>query len=177
MRWTVHGERAIYSSPWINLALTDVEVPGGERFEHHVIRMPHPAAGTVIHDPDRGILMLYRHRFITDTWGWEIPAGRIEAGEEPADAAARECLEETGWQVGSIERLTTYRYANGISDGRFVLFLARAANHVGDPTDPGESERIEWVPVPEVRRLIRTGEVGDGLSLTALLWVFAHDLL
>ncbi len=40
MRWVVHGERPVYESPWVSLALVDVEVPGGERFEHHVVRMP-----------------------------------------------------------------------------------------------------------------------------------------
>src|SRR5437870_1564720 len=53
MRWTVHGERTIYESEWLCLALTDVEVPGGERFDHHVVRMPDKAAGTVVHDPAR----------------------------------------------------------------------------------------------------------------------------
>ena len=48
-------------------------------------------------DPARGVLALWRHRFITDTWGWEIPAGRLEAGETAEQAARRETLEETGW--------------------------------------------------------------------------------
>jgi 8-oxo-dGTP pyrophosphatase MutT (NUDIX family) len=177
MRWTVHGERAIYSSAWVNLHLVDVEIPGGPRFEHHVIRMPQPAAGVVVHDPQRGILLLHRHRFITDTWGWEIPAGRIEAGEAPEAAAARECLEETGWEAANLLHLVTYRYANGVSDGTFWLYLAHGAHHRSDPTDPAESERIDWVPVAEVRRLVRDHQVADGLSLTALLWVFAHDLI
>ena len=90
MRWTVHGERALYESEWVRLALVDVEIPGEARFEHHVVRMPNQASGTVVHDPDRGVLLLWRHRFITDTWGWEIPAGRIDDGETPEEAAARE---------------------------------------------------------------------------------------
>ena len=83
VRWQVHGERVLYDSDWVRLALVDVEIPGGERFEHHVVRMPNKAAGTVVHDPDRGVLLLWRHRFITDTWGWEIPAGGIDPGETP----------------------------------------------------------------------------------------------
>ena len=94
MRWTVHGERIIYDSPWIRLALTDVEIPGGECFEHHVVRMPADAAGTVIHDAERGVLLLWRHRFVTDTWGWEIPAGRVDPGETLEEAAVREAIEE-----------------------------------------------------------------------------------
>lgn len=177
MRWTVHGERAIYNSPWVNLHLVDVEIPDGPRFEHHVVRMPFPAVGTVVHDPDRGLLLLYRHRFITDTWGWELPAGRAEEGESLEEAARRECLEETGWAARDLEHLVTYRYAHGVSDGRFALFLARGATYVGEPTDPAEAERVEWVPLAEVRRLVAAGDVPDGLSLTALLWVLAFGLL
>ncbi len=95
MKWVVHGERAVYESEWVSVALVDVEVPGGERFEHHVVRMPGEASGVVVQDGDR-VLLIHRHRFITDSTGWEIPAGRVEMGEDPIEAAARETLEETG---------------------------------------------------------------------------------
>jgi 8-oxo-dGTP pyrophosphatase MutT (NUDIX family) len=170
MRWTVHGERAIYESDWISLKLVDVEIPGEERFDHHVIRMPREAAGTVVYDADRGVLLLWRHRFITDTWGWEIPAGGIDPGESPADAAARETIEETGWAPGPLRHLVSYHPSNGTSDQKFHLFVADRATHVGDPTDPGEAERIEWVPLHEVRAIAERGEMTDGLSLTAVLY-------
>ena len=89
MRWTVHGERSLYSSEWVGLSLVDVELPSGRRFEHHVVRMPAAASGVVVQDPAHdGVLLLWRHRFTTDSWGWEIPAGRIDAGETP-EAAGR----------------------------------------------------------------------------------------
>ena len=64
-----------------------------------------------------------------------------------------------------------------MSDGRFVIFLADGATEIGPATDVAEAERIEWVPVPEVRRLIADGRMIDGLTLTALLWAFAFGLL
>ncbi len=170
MRWIVHGERTIYDSEWMRLALVDVEIPGHRRFDHHVLRMPAAASGTVVHDADRGVLLLWRHRFTTDTWGWEIPAGRIDEGETPEEAARRETLEETGWQPGPLRHLTTYYPHNGSSDATFHLFAADGAAYVGEPADPTESERIEWLAVDDMRRRIAAGEVGDGLSLTALLW-------
>jgi 8-oxo-dGTP pyrophosphatase MutT (NUDIX family) len=169
----VHGERPIYDSEWMRLVLVDVEIPGVERFDHHVIRYPQAASGTVVHDPDRGVLLLWRHRFITDTWGWEIPAGRIEAGETPEQAAVRETLEETGWRPGPLARVGSYAPSNGTSDQIFHVFTAAGATHVGDPTDIGESERIAWLPVDEVRRLIVDNELTDGLTLTSLLWALA----
>ena len=173
MKWTVHGERVIYDSPWVRLALTDIEVPGGPRFEHHVVRATAHASGVVVDAADRGVLLLWRHRFTTDTWGWEIPAGRIDQGESPVDAGARETLEESGWRPGPLTHLTTYFPNNGQSDTAFHLFRATTAEHVGEPTDLTEAARVEWLAWPEVRDEIRAGHIGDGLSLTALLWVMA----
>ena len=173
MKWTVHGEHSIYDSEWMRLTLVDVELPSGPRFEHHVIRMPAQAAGVVVDDPDRGVLLLWRHRFVTDTWGWEVPAGRIDADETPAQAAARETLEETGWRPGPLTKMTTYYPHNGSSDATFNLFVATAATHVGNPSDPDESDRIEWLSWSRVRSEIDAGHIGDGLSLTALLYRLA----
>ena len=173
VKWTVHGERLLYESPWMSLALTDVEIPGGERFEHHVVRAGADASGTVVADPDRGVLLLWRHRFITDTWGWEVPAGRVDAGETPADAAARETLEETGWRAGPLTSLCTYHPNNGQTDLTFHLFRAAGATHVGDPTDWAEAERVEWLGHDALVAALRAGAVRDGLSLTALLWHLA----
>ena len=173
MRWTVHGERSLYDSPWVGLRLVDVEIPGSERFEHHVVHVPHDASAAVVHDDDRGVLLLWRHRFITDTWGWELPAGGVDEGETPAAAAAREVLEETGWRPGPLTHLSTFHPSNGLSDQRFHVFAADSAVEEGAPSDPSESERIEWVPVDEVRSIVARGEVTDGLSLTGLSWWFA----
>jgi 8-oxo-dGTP pyrophosphatase MutT (NUDIX family) len=175
MRWIVHGERPIYTSPWVALRLADVEIPGGRRFDHHVVRVPFEAAGCVVHDPVRGVLLLWRHRFITDTWGWEIPAGAVDEGETPADAAAREVREETGWRAGALEHLVSYQPSNGLSDQRFHVFLARGAEPEGDPLDAGEAERIEWRTAGQVREDIARNAVPDGLSLTALAYALAFE--
>ena len=169
MRWIVHGERSVYESPWVSLALADVEVPGGRRFEHHVVRMPGDASGVVVHDAGR-VLLIHRHRFITDSVGWEIPAGRVEAGEDPRVAGLRETLEETGWRPGPLTPLFSYFPSIGLLDQRFNVFLAEGAEHVGDPPDASESDRVDWIEVAELPALIRAGEISDGYSLTALLF-------
>ena len=170
MRWVVHGERAVYESPWVSVALVDVEVPGGRRFDHHVVRMPGDASGVVaVHDGR--VLLIHRHRFITDSTGWEIPAGRVEAGEDPIEAARRETLEETGWRPGPLSLLFSYFPSIGLLDQRFNIFLADGAEHAGEPPDSSESDRVEWVPVTELPALIRRGGIQDGYSLTALLWL------
>jgi 8-oxo-dGTP pyrophosphatase MutT (NUDIX family) len=171
VRWKIHGERAIYESPWVSLALVDVEVPGGERFEHHVVRIPGGAvSGVVVLDQGR-VLMIHRHRFITDTWGWEIPAGRVLLGEDPVVAAERETLEETGWRPGPLTRLLSYSPSIGVLDQRFNAYLAEGAEHVGEPVDSSESDRIDWLPLADLPALIRSGEIEDGNTLTAILWL------
>lgn len=171
----MHGERSLYESGWVSLSLVDVEVPGLRRFEHHVVRSPRPAAGVVVADPERGVLLLWRHRFITGSWGWELPAGGVDASETVEQGAAREVLEETGWRPGPLTLMQVNHPMNGLSDTTFHLFLARSAVRVGDPTDPSESERVEWLTPDRVREVVRAGEVTDGLSLGGLLWWLAFE--
>ena len=158
VRWRVHGERRVYESPWVNLALTTVEPPGVEPFEHHVVRAAGPAAGCVItrwRGAEQEVLLLYRHRFITDTWGWEIPAGGVDDGETPADAAVRESIEETGWRpLGEPEPVIVFHPSNGLSDQTFHIFHCEGAEHVGEPTDPTEATTIEWRTTAEIVELI-----------------------
>jgi 8-oxo-dGTP pyrophosphatase MutT (NUDIX family) len=169
MRWDVHGERSLYESDWMSLRVVDVEVPGGPRFDHHVLRLPHHAAGTVIVDPATGsVLLLWRHRFITDSWGWEIPAGNLDPGETAVAGAAREALEETGWRPRGLEPLATYHPMAGAVDQTFHLFVAAGADPVGAPTDPAEAERVEWVDHDTVVAAMSDGRINEGMSLTAL---------
>jgi 8-oxo-dGTP pyrophosphatase MutT (NUDIX family) len=162
MRWTVHGTRSVYQSPWVELWLDDVELPDGERIEHHNIKFPRPSVAVVVVDQDH-TLLLWRHRYITNTWGWEIPAGWTEPGEDLAVAAVREVREETGYKVHSVEPLTTYYAMTGI-------FLGTDATQVSEPTDTTEATRIELVPLTKIPKLATSGRITDGPSLTGLLY-------
>ena len=168
MQWTVHGRRTIYDSPWISLDLVDVEQPDGKRYEQHVVRMARPVAATVITRDDSALLM-WRHRHVTDTWGWEIPAGRIEDGETPEHAATREAEEETGWRSGPLRLLVASQPSNGSINTVHYIFQGEAAEHTGPPSDTSEAERIEWIPLADVRGLVAKGEIVSGPTLIGLL--------
>lgn len=129
MQWKIHGERPIYENKWVNLWLTDIETPDGHRWEHHVVKLRHLAVAAVINDRQE-VLMMWRHRFITDAWAWELPMGLVEADETPGEAAAREVLEETGWRPGPMKPL---------------IYAEPHERHHGFPTPP----------VPRGRRHVR----------------------
>ncbi len=175
--WVNRGETPLYESDWMNVYLADVALPDGGQVDHHLVRMPARVAGTVVHRPGVGILMLYRHRFIPDTWGWEIPAGRVDPGEELVEAAARETEEETGWRPAKLRLLTAFHPTSGLSDQRFTIYVAEDAAHVGDPTDLNEAAEVRWFAPDEVRAMLVDGRIVDGLTATAVAIALATDAI
>ncbi|GIJ76575.1 ADP-ribose pyrophosphatase YjhB, NUDIX family [Micromonospora phaseoli] len=168
MRWYVESERTIYRDRWLHLQGADVVLPNGVHLDHRVIRRP-DAAFTVVVDRDR-ILLLWRHRFITNTWGWEIPGGAVEPGEEPVAAARRETAEETGWRPdGILQPLVRLQPMAGLLTVQHHVFRAEEASYLGPPVDFWEADRVVWVPRPEVRRLIAAGDIVEATTLAALL--------
>lgn len=168
MQWKNLGERTVYENPWVTVNMADVELPDGRHLDHTVIRLRPVAVAAVVNAADE-VLLLWRHRFITDAWGWELPSGGIGAGEDPAGAAARECEEETGWRPGAMRHLLTVDPQPGISTSRHLVYWAQGAERVGDPDDDFESSRREWVPLASVPDLVGRGEVRSASAVAALL--------
>lgn len=168
MQWTVHSEEPLYQDQWLDIRIADVEIPDGRHLEHRLIRTP-PGAGCVV-VRDEQVLLLWRHRFITGTWGWEIPIGKIDPGEDPADAAARETEEETGWRPGPLRFLLRVEPSAGISDSVHHIYAADGAERIGPPEDDYESDRISWVPLTDVPTLVASGDITSGTTLAALLY-------
>ncbi|MFE3456150.1 NUDIX domain-containing protein [Nocardiopsis aegyptia] len=172
MRWTVHSEKSLYTDPWIDLRIAEVELPGGRRIAHRLLRRP-PGAGAVVCDDQDRVLLLWRHRFITDTWGYEIPMGGVLPGESTMAAAARETEEETGWRPGPLRPLLYAQPSNGLTDSEHHVFVTDSAERVGAPTDHWESERITWLPLARVPELVRERTLVSGTSMNALLYLYA----
>jgi 8-oxo-dGTP pyrophosphatase MutT (NUDIX family) len=167
----VHGERSLHESDTVRLALADLELTDGTRGDHYIIRIPFQVVSLVLSDADGRLLLIWRYRFITDKWCWDVPAGKVEDGEAPTDAAARASVDETGWRPSSVRFLGDYHPSPGISDQRLGVYIGTGAERVAD-ANPNEVERLEWVTVDRVRELIGDGLI-DGLSLTSLLWALA----
>jgi 8-oxo-dGTP pyrophosphatase MutT (NUDIX family) len=171
--WRIYGERTIYDNPWVRLTLVDVEPPGTKRFEHHVVHLQRVAIAAVIDDQDR-VLMLWRYRFVPDRWGWELPVGIIEPGEDAGAAAAREVEEETGWRpAGPLTRIAAFEPMIGMVESPHEVFVGGGAVQVGEPTDTDEAGRVEWVPLAEIPGMMSRGELAGSGTRVALLHVLA----
>jgi hypothetical protein len=128
--WQIHGERTLYDNRWVKLSLVDVEPPGADRFEHHVVKLHHVAIAAVIDDRDR-VLMMWRYRFVPDSFGWELPGGIVDEGEDSLQTALREVEEETGWRPDSLEHVLSRNRPPFPSGGGFA--------HHGCPEPPPSS--------------------------------------
>lgn len=173
--WRVHGERPLYATRWLHVSVADVELPSGERFEHHVVRLARAAVVVVI---DQGrVLMMWRHRFVPDRWGWELPGGLVEDGEDPIVTAAREVEEETGWRVREMTHLISFQPMVGMVDSEHSVFLGTGADQVGVPADDNESQSTEWIPLAEIPGLIAQGQIWSSGTLIGLLHILSslHD--
>ncbi|MFF4245162.1 NUDIX domain-containing protein [Streptomyces sp. NPDC001822] len=175
MQWTNLNEQTVYENPWFRVNLADVELPDGRHLDHFLIRLRAVAAATVVNEANE-VLLLWRHRFITDSWGWELAAGVVEDGEDIAAAAAREMEEETGWRPGELLPLMTVEPAGGLIDARHHLFWSREATYTGHPADAFESSRREWIPLKLVPDMIARGEI-PAAGMAAGLMMLHHMLL
>jgi 8-oxo-dGTP pyrophosphatase MutT (NUDIX family) len=168
--WIIHGERVVDDTRSAVLSIADVELPDGVRFEQYVLRVPGAAMVVVLDDLER-VLMMWRHRFILDRWVWELPGGYLDPDEDPIVCATREVEEETGWRPRTMRRLLAFQPMVGTVDQPNVIYLALGADHVGSAPDINEAERLDWIPLREVRQHIDAGEIVGAGTVAGLLAV------
>jgi 8-oxo-dGTP pyrophosphatase MutT (NUDIX family) len=171
-RWVVHSERPVYENEWVTVGLADISTPDGERFEHHTVVLPAAAMTVVLDDAGENVLLSWRHRFVPDVWNGELPGGLVDEGETPAETAAREVEEETGYRPRSVEHLVTFEPMIGMVRNAHHVFLSRGAEKAGDATEVNEG-RFEWIALADVPELIAKGRIVNSGSLVGLLHVLA----
>jgi len=172
---TLLGAERMYDGRVIDLDVDTVRFPDGSIGRLEMIR--HPGASAVVpfldppSAPDPRILLLRQFRHAADGYLWEIPAGRLDAGEDPETCARRELREEAGCDATSVERLTTIYTTPGFTDESIHLFMAQGL--VEQTTAREADEFIEVHPLcwSEVLAMISRGEIRDGKTLVGLLFV------
>ena len=171
--WVAGSSRSLYSSRWLDLQLVQVTPPGGQTFEHHVVRMQRVAVPVVLDEAGDRVLMIRRHRFIDGSWGWEVPVGIVEPGEQAVETALREVEEETGWRPRSLEPVLSFQPAIGIADSPHDVLSGSGADLIGPPTDQTEAAEVAWIQVSALLPLVNDGQIRDGATLVALLHLLA----
>lgn len=120
---------------------------------------------------EQHILLVKQYRYAADEYLWELPAGRIDDGEKLLPAAKRELLEETGIRAKKWSRLFRFYASPGFLDESMDVFLAEDLT-VGE-AQPEEDEQIEtkFFPLKQAVKMVKSGEIHDAKTMTALLWL------
>jgi ADP-ribose pyrophosphatase len=157
-----------YEGRVLALDVDEVEEPGGVRAVREVVRHRGSVAILAVRDDGR-IVLVRQYRYPVDESVWELPAGRLDPGEAPEQAAARELEEEVGLRAKQIERISYFYTTPGFCDERMHVFRATGLREV--PARPEEDERIEprSVTLEEAWGMIRSSEIREGKTLVALL--------
>ncbi len=155
------------NAPSFSAHLDEVVLGNGEAGRR--IRIDHPEASAVVpRVPEGGVVMVRQYRYALDAETLEIPAGKVDPGEDAETCARRELLEETGFRAETLTRLYTYAPAIGYSNERIHIFWAPGVVRQSERTDEREISSVEVVPLEELQAMIRNGKLLDGKTLIGL---------
>ncbi len=163
----LHHER-VYSGKVLDLDVDEVEEPGGVRGLREVVRQIGSVAALPVHDDGR-VVLVRQYRYPVDAHVWELPAGRLDPVEPPAEGAGRELEEEVGLRARSLQPLLVFWTTPGFCDEVMHLFRATGLEPV--PPRPDEDEDIEVArfTLAEARAMMARGEIREGKTVVALL--------
>ena len=136
----------------------------------------HPGASAVVpflSDPvgdDPQLLLVKQYRYAADQFLYEIPAGRLEPGEDPRDCAIRELREETGCTAGHLEFLVTIYTTPGFTDERIHLYMATGLERGETAHEADEFMTVETMTLSHALQLIKEGQIPDAKTALGLLY-------
>jgi ADP-ribose pyrophosphatase len=166
--------RRVYTGRVISLDVDSVRFPDGSIGELEMIR--HPGASAIVpfvSDPtgaDPQILLIKQYRYAAEQFLYEIPAGRLDAGEDPRDCAARELREETGCTAQHMDFLFTMFTTPGFTDERIHLFMAAGLERGETAREADEFITLETVTLSQALQLIQRGEIKDAKTALGILF-------
>jgi ADP-ribose diphosphatase len=161
--------KLVYDGHLLKVREDRVLLPDGK----HAVRehIHHPGAVMIIALVDESTLILERQfRYPLRRHFIELPAGKIDAGEDPLATARRELREECGFEAAQWRRLATLHPCIGYSDERIELFLARGLTYVGHTLDDGEFLEVLPVKIGEAIDWVKAGRITDVKAVIGLMW-------
>jgi len=172
--------RRVYDGRVVRVDVDTVRAPDGSQLELEIIRHAGAAAVVALLSPpgtdDPSVLLLRQYRYAAGGVLWEIPAGVLDPGETPLECARRELAEETGAVADALEPLITIFTTPGFTDEVIHLFLATGIT-AGEPRhEVDEFMEVQARPLSRVLEMIRDGEIRDGKSIVALLYLAGFRL-
>ena len=160
----------VYDGRLLKVREDRVLLPDGREARREYIQ--HPGAVMVVALLDETTLLLERqYRYPLRRHFYELPAGKMEAGEAPLLTAQRELIEECGYQAGSWRHIATMHPCIGYSDERLELYLARDLTYVGHALDDGEFLEVVPTNISEALNRVRSGEITEVKTVIGLLWL------
>lgn len=168
------ASRRVYTGRVVSLDVDTVRFPDGTVGELEMVR--HPGASAVVpflSDPvgdDPQVLLIRQYRYAAEQYLYEVPAGRLDPGEEPSVCARRELREETGCEAERVERLTTIYTTPGFTDEKIHLFMAVGLTRGEFAREADEFIEVETMPLSRALGLVETGEIRDAKTALALLY-------
>ncbi len=166
--------RRAYTGRIINLDVDTVRFPDGSTGELEMVR--HPGASAVVPfisdptGPDPQILLIRQYRYAALDFLYEIPAGRLEPGEDPAECARRELQEETGCTAARLEHMHTMFTTPGFTDEKIHLFLAWDLTRGAAATEADEFISVEVMSLTKALELIKDGVIRDAKTALGILY-------
>ena len=162
--------RLAYDGKLLKVREDTVRLPDGGTARREYVQ--HPGAAIIIPLLDaRTVLLERQFRYALGRHFYELPAGKIDSGEDALATAKRELIEECGYEAASWRHLATLHPCVGYSDERFELFLARELTHVGHARDEGEFLDVVPLAIDEALEWIQSGRITDIKAVSGLLWL------
>lgn len=164
------SSETIYNGKILNLRVDKVELPNGNIASREVVE--HAGAVAVVALNEKGrLLMVRQFRYPVGEILLEIPAGKLEKGEEPGLCASRELIEETGYEAGLMKPLVSFFSTPGFSDEILHVYLAGSLKFRGVSPDEDEFIQVEEVTLERAREMIFSGEIRDAKSIVGIMAV------